>query len=176
MKQLFILIITVAGFAVQGVAQSGDAISKYFSQYVDDDRFSMVYISPKMFDLVSRVELESDDIDPEVMEIVKELKGLRILSYEGTESQGFYSEARKKIDLNKYEPLIQVRDGDENVHIAVASAGNIVSELLLLVGGDDNFVLMSFIGNIDLKKVGKLGSLMDIEGVKHLEKIDKDKH
>ena len=132
----------------------------------------MVYISPKMFEMVSKIDLESDEIDPEVMEIIKELKGLRILSYDGPGAINYYNEAKDKINLNEYEELLVARDGDENVHIRVKDSGDIVNELLLLIGGSDEFALLSFIGNIDLKKVGKLGKVLDIDHMEKLERMD----
>ena len=171
MKRILISSVAFLMFAIAAQAQN-DAITKYFDRYVNDERFSMIYISPKMFDLVSRIEIESDDLDPEVMDIVKELKGLRILTFEGDGAMGYYSEARGKINDNNYEELMSAR-GEENVYIAVSSSGDIVSELLLLVGDSNDFALMSFIGNIDLKKVGKLGKMLDLDGIEHLEKIEK---
>jgi hypothetical protein len=85
----------------------------------------------------------------------------------------YYKEAKEKISLNEYEELVSARDGNENVHIRVKETGDIVTELLLLVGGNDEFALMSFIGNVDLKKVGKLGKLLDIDHIDQLEKIDR---
>ena len=179
--QAFGMAMCIAFVSTTAFAQSGDdAISKYFNQYMDDDRFDMVYISPKMFEMLAKIdiEIEDEEIDDEVMDIVKELKGLRVLSYEGTEAPGFYKDAKGKINTNTYEELIAARDGNENVHISAKSAGDIVNELLVLVGGDDEFVLLSFVGNIDLKKVGKIASMMDINGAHHLRKLDdhKDKN
>lgn len=174
MKRVSFLLFVLAGFAFQLHAQ-GDAISKYFDKYMDDERFSMVYISPKTFDLLSRIELEGEDVDPEIMEAVKDLKGLRILSLEGEGANTFYADAKRIIDNNNYEELIVARDEGENVQISVNSNGDIVNELLLLVGGDDDFVLMSFVGNIDLKKVGKLSRILEMKEARHLDKIDHDK-
>lgn len=160
--------------SASSLSAQGDAIQKYFNQYMNDERFDMVYISPKMFEMVSKIDLESDRVDPEVMEIIKELKGLRILSYEGPEAGNYYKEAQQKINLNEYDELLVARDGDEHVHIRVKDTGDIVNELLLLVGGSDEFVLLSFTGNIDLKKVGKLGKVLDIKHIEELERIDKN--
>ena len=171
MKKIFIPMIAFMFLAVAGQAQA-DAITKYFDKYLQDERFSMIYISPKMFNLASRIELESDDLDPDIMDIVKELKGMRILTFDGEGSAGYYKEALGKINSNNYEELMTYR-GDENVYIAVSSNGDIVNELLLLIGSNNDFMLMSFIGNIDLKKVGKIGKLLDIDGLEHLEKIEK---
>ena len=156
-----------------GYAQN-DAIQRYFEKYMTDDRFDMVYISPKMFSMVSKIELESDQIDPEIMDIVKELKGMRVLSYEGADAMKFYKEANEKINLNEYEELLSARDGDEQIHIRVKETGDIVNELILLVGGNEEFALISFVGNVDLKKVGKLGKILDIKHVEELERMNKN--
>jgi hypothetical protein len=42
----------------------------------------------------------------------------------------------------------------------------------MIVGGDKNFALMSFIGNIDLKKIGKLAKALDIDNLEYLNKLD----
>lgn len=150
-------------------AQS-DAITSYFDKYVDDERFSMVYISPKMFEMVSKIDIE--EVDQDIKDIIKELKGLRILSSEHADAPKFYQEAKNKINTNGFETLITARDGGEDVNILVKDQGDIVNELLVLVGGEKEFTLISFVGNIDLKKVGKLAKLLDINGANHLEKIE----
>jgi len=173
MKKLFLLAITALVTTVTAFGQS-DAISTYFDKYVDDERFTMVYVSSKAFELAARMDIDSDDVDSEVIDIIKELRGLRVLSYEGEggEALGFYKEAKQKIDMNKYEELVVARDGNENVHIMYAGEGDIVNELFMLIGGDDTFTLLSFIGNIDLKKIGKLTNMMDIDGMEHLDKVE----
>ena len=65
---------------------------------------------------------------------------------------------------NNSDITFLVRDSD---------GGNIVSELLLLVGGEEDFVLMSFEGKIPLNKIGKLASGLNISGTEHLEKPKK---
>jgi hypothetical protein len=143
-----------------------DAISKYFSKYVDDERFTVVYISGKMFDLINKMELDLEDEEAEaVLSICKDLKGLRILTCEENGNQ-FYEEAIKMINTKEYEPLMTVREGKkENVQFMVKQNGNSLGELLLLVGGEDeDFVLLSFIGNIDLKEVGRLSKAFEKDG------------
>lgn len=175
MKHGIKLLLLVAMTAFSTLANAQDVIQRNFEKYMNDERFDMVYISPKMFSMVSKIELEGDHVDPEIMDIIKDLKGLRILSFNGPEAMTFYKEAQGKISPTEYEELIVARDGDENVHIRVKESGDIVSELLLLVGGQEEFALLSFSGNIDLKKVGKLGKLLDIDHVDQLEKINEKK-
>lgn len=170
MKHLIIL--TIAVFGMSAVNAQTGAITKYFDKYAEDERFDMVYISPKLFELFASVDMGEED--GEIMDILKELKGLHVLSFEGdaSDAQGFYKEAKKSIDLSDYEELITARDGKENVHIMIKSQGDIISELFVLVGGGDEFTMLSFVGNIDLKKVGKLAKSLNIQGMEHLKNID----
>ena len=67
-----------------------------------------------------------------------------------------------------------VKDKGDNVKFLTKGNGDVVDELLLLVGGADDFVLMSFVGKLDLNKISKLANKLDIQGSEHLDKL-KDK-
>jgi hypothetical protein len=149
-----------------------DAITKYFNKYVDDTRFSAVYISPKMFNMVSKIDIA--EMEPDVQEVIRSMKGLRILHTEQNTMQ-YYQEALKTINTNEYELLMTARDNGENVRFMVKSSGDIVQELLMIVGGDKNFAMISFLGNIDLKKIGKLAKALNIDNLHYLDKLD-EKH
>ena len=171
MKKFLIAAALLVIGGTAGMAQA-DAITKYFDKYLNDESFSVVYISPKMFDLVSKLDL--DDMDQDTKDVLHDLKGLRILTRDN-DGQKYYNEAMNILNTKEYETLMTVRDGDSNVRFWIKedpSDSNRINELLLLVGGDD-FALISFIGNIDLKKMSKLSDKMDIKGMEHLEDLDK---
>ncbi len=149
-----------------------DAISKYFDQYVDDENFTVVYITPKMFQMIAKLDLKDKDAR-DVKEVLQDLKGLRILTTEKNGLQ-YYKEAISKFNTNEYELLMTVRDKDENIRFWTKESGGIINELLMLVGGVKEFVMISFVGNIDLDKISKLANKMDVDGMEHLKQL-KDK-
>jgi len=173
LKKIFIVML-LGVFSVSAFGQD-DAISKFFDKYMEDENFTMVYISPKVFDMISTISEDNADSGDakEVSELLKDLKGIRILTTE-VNPQAYYKEATDKLQLNDYEVLMQVRDKKENVRFLVKDDGPVVSELLLLVGGSDSFVLMSFAGKIDLKKISKLAKSLNIEGAEHLKELDEE--
>ncbi|MEO6760609.1 MAG: DUF4252 domain-containing protein, partial [Saprospiraceae bacterium] len=71
--------------------------------------------------------------------------------------------------------LLTVRDGQQNVRIWIKDTGNVIEELLLLVGSPNEFTLLSFTGKIDLDKISTLSKTLDINGADQLDKI-KPKH
>ncbi len=160
---LFVCMFFFVGLSA--VTAQEDAISKYFAKYVDDERFTVVYVSGKMFQMIQNMDIDLDDEEAEaILSVCKNLKGLRILT---TDSPGnFYEEASKIINKNQYETLLSVREGkSENVQFLVKQNGDTLNELLLLVGGEsEDFVLISFIGDIDMKEIGKLTKAFDKDG------------
>lgn len=170
MKRIFVIGLMLVAYLSAGAQM--DAISKYFDKYIDDERFTMVYVSPKMFNLVSKLDVE--DMDADVKQLLNEIKGLRILTTDEN-PMAYYKEAMANFNVSEYERLMEVRDGDEKIHFLIKSgAGDRIEELLLLVGGSE-FVMLSFVGNIDLDKISKLASGMDIKGAEHLDKIKTEK-
>lgn len=145
--------------------EQSNAIDKYFSQYVEDERFTAVYISPKLFEMLGQLDLEGIDMDDEgeakaIIDIAKDLEGLRILVSEDN-AMDLYEEAKAKIDTREYEVLMTVRNKDEeNVEFLAKADGDAISELLLLVGGDE-FVLLSFVGKLDMAKISKLARAIE---------------
>ena len=140
---------------------------------MEDEAFTVVYLSPKLFELLGKLDIdELEDKEAEaVMEVVEDLKSLRVLTTEEN-AEKYYNEAVNMINTKEYEVLLTVRDDEENVQFLIKDQGNIINELLLLVGGTDEFVMVSFVGNIDLDKISKLAKKLDVDGVEHLDKLD----
>ena len=171
MKNLSLLLLLFAFINVASAQQV--AINKFFDKYADNTDFTQVNISPKMFELFAQMDSDTE-MDSETLEMVKSLKGLKILTTDKN-TRAIYKEFTSTVGMDSYEELMTIRDGDSDVKFLVkdSEGSNIVNELLLLVGGDNNFVLMSFNGKIRLDKIGELAKNMNISGSEHLENLDK---
>ena len=169
-KIMFIMLASL--FMAVGVSAQNDAIDRFFEQYQDDEDFTMVYVSPKMFKLVAKVA--SKELDEDLNEVVSSLKGLKILTT-NVNPGAVYKDANNKIDTKDYELLLTARDKGQNVNFFTKTSGDdIVEELLLLVGGENEFVLLSFVGTLNLEAIAKLASKLDIDGAEHLEKLKQE--
>ena len=167
---LILLVIAVRPVAAQSPAAPPtrtplDAISNYFSEYVDDERFTAVYVSGKMFELFNDAKIDLEEIDDEelaaIMEVVRDVKGIRVLHTDIT-PQRFYDQANARISTDAYELLFKVRTQDgEQVEAFIQNEEAIVNELFMLVGTDTSFAMLSFIGNIDLSKLAGLQRALD---------------
>ncbi|MGK7395441.1 MAG: DUF4252 domain-containing protein [Candidatus Cyclobacteriaceae bacterium M3_2C_046] len=174
MKKILIIQLIILGGYLNGMSQA-DAISSLFNQYMDDERFTSIYISGKMFSMFAKIP---EDEEKDLKEVISNLNGLRILSSDSVDGERMYKDATKNLSMKGYEELMFIKEGgQQELQFLVKEADGRINELLLLSGRANNFFLMSLIGNIDLSKISKLSKSMDIEGMEQLEKLkEKDGH
>ena len=168
-KLLALIVFSLIGSTLAWSQNS--AVQTFFERYEDDPEFSVVEISPAMFRLMSRIEVDEDG---ELDELINTVTGLKILIRDG-EGYDLYDQAFEELSKVKFEELLKVRDKKENIRFMVNEGSNdIINELILLVGGDSSFVMLDLTGNIKLRTIGKLGKSLDVPGSEHLEKLNKN--
>lgn len=166
-------VLSLLAVALSAGIMAQDAIDRYFSNYADDPEFTSIVISSKMFGLFSNIE--SDDPDnQEVLEAMKDLSGIRIITTDSEDSRVDYKKAINKVGSD-YDLLMSVDEKDEKVRFFVREEGDDISELFMIVGGEGNLFLMSISGLIDLDKISKISKNMDIGGMDYLENLDENK-
>ena len=154
-------------------ASAQDVISKFFTKYQNDETFTNVNISSKMFGLFTQMDAEAPE-DKEVLDAISKLKGLKILAKENARnSRELYTEALNLIPKN-FEELMSVRDKDKDMKFMIEEKGGKISEMLMIVGGNEEFMIMSIFGEIDLKQISRIGTKMNIKGLENLQNMDKD--
>lgn len=146
-----------------------DAISKFFNKYSDDENFTNIYISQRMFSMFS--EIPVDENEKEVMEAINSLEGLRILSSDSVDGMKLYKEAFKTLNAKSFEELMVIRDGNQELKFLIRESGGKIRELLMLSGEESSFFILSIVGNIDLKQISKLSKTMDVKGMENLENL-----
>jgi hypothetical protein len=152
-------------------AQS-NPVDEMFNKYSEKEGFTVVSISSKMFSMFSNKDTDNKDAD----NVINRLKSIKILSVEDSllnKNLNFYTELSKKLDLSVYEELMVVKEGPNMTKFLIHQTGNIISELLVVVGGPGGNSLISIKGSLDLKSISELSKDMDIQELKSLDKIDK---
>ncbi len=173
------LVMVMVMIAVVGNAQS-TVISKFFNKYEGDETFSQVTISGKMFSMMANLDGDTQE-QKSLISAISKIKGLKILKKsEARNSRELYKEAMAMIPTGEFEELMTVRDKDKDMKFYTKEAGGKISELVMVMGGNDEFLVMSLFGEIDLKEMGKIGKSINIDGLNNLDKIkdkakDKDK-
>ncbi len=158
-----------------GMMAQGTVINKYFNELEDNENFTKVSVSQKMFSMFTELEAGSD-AEKEFLEAVSKLKGLRlILADSVADATKMYKKAIADVDKAGYEELMSVKDAEENLKFSIIEKDGIIQELMMVAGGNKRFVMLSLYGEIDLKNISKIAQEMRIEGMERLGKMH-DKH
>ncbi len=158
------------------LAFSQQVVSKYMDKYENDETFTKVSISSKMFSLFS--EMEGTEEDEQLFyDITSKLKGMKVIASEKVSNpKAMYDKAIADVEKAGFEELMIVKDAEENVKISIKENKGVIEELIIVVGGKEKFVIVSLYGEINLKQISKLASYMRIGNLKYLENIDKGIH
>lgn len=155
---------------VSGVQAQDDAIMRFFSKYMEDDRFSRVYISPKMMQMAGgflKSEGEGADKDAaDLGELISKVRGIRILTADNINGKPLYTEAMNTLSKNKYEDLMDVQDKSSNVKFMVREEGGKVKELLMITGSSESFALLSMLGDFTYQDLNILADKTNMPGMK----------
>ncbi|PTN09962.1 DUF4252 domain-containing protein [Mangrovibacterium marinum] len=158
-RVLFFLIVLIP-FA--GMAQKSP-VDKLFEKYANKDGMTTVNISGALLSFAAQADGKSAEAD-----MISQLKGIRILTVDDeslNKSLDFYKEMEGDsfFKKNGYESLMEITEKDEVVRFYARKADNgKFSELLLVIGGDDN-TLISIQGVIDPANIGKITGALDID-------------
>ncbi len=162
MKRILIALVLI--IPLLGMAQSNSPIDKLFNKYANKDGFTTVNISGKLLGLASKLD-ESESKEASMME---KISGIRILSVEDkvlNKGLNFYTELEADgfFKNNNYEVLMEVTGKDEIVRFYGRNGEKgKLSELLLVVGGNDN-TLISIRGVIDPNDIGKITGSLNLD-------------
>lgn len=166
------IVVAALMLMVLGAYAQGEAVSKFFNKYQNDETFSQVTVSSKMFGLFTDMELENKE-DQEVLDAISKLKGLKILAKdEARNARELYNEANTMLPKAQYEELMYVRDQDKDMRFFISEKGGKIDELVMIAGGSDEFMMLTIFGEIDLKQISKIGSKMEVDGLKNLEHLN----
>ena len=164
------IIVTLSALllAVSGFAQS-DVITKLFDTYYDDENFTKISVSSKMFELFTEIE-PGDKDEEEILRAISKLEGLKVLAADSVEnSRQMFDDVVARISSSGFEELMEVKDAEEDMKFLIMDKNGKISELVMVVGGRKHFVVMTLYGEIDLKSISKLSKSLNIEGMEHLE-------
>jgi hypothetical protein len=125
-----------------------------------------------MFELFTNIE-PGDENEEEILEAISNLKGLKVIAADSIgNSKKLYTDAVKKISGNGYEELMEVKDAQEDMKFMIREKDGIINELVMVVGGNRSFFVMSLFGEINLKDISRLSHSMNIKGMEYLKKLD----
>ena len=159
-----------------------------FSKYSDNGKVSYVSIKPKMFQLLAKMDINTDDPEAQqYLDMVNSITGFKTLA---TQDKAIALDLAKwvKGQSVKLEELMKVKDNGVQMtfYVKQGKDENHVSELIMFVDGLTDItksanvningqnrsidtVVVSLTGDIDLNQISKLTSKMNLPGGSALE-------
>lgn len=175
MKKLVLIPFLLLAIISQVNAQD-DAIQKFFTKYMDDDRFSRVYISPKMMQMAGGFLKSNAGTDKEAEELgtlISKVKGIRILTSEKVDGKSLYNQAMSTLAKNKYEDLMEVQDKGSSLKFMVREESGLIKELLMISGNGSDFTVLSMLGSFTYQDLNLLAEKTNIPGMEQYGKGSK---
>ncbi len=147
-------------------------IEEKFQHLYEHEKATVVDVTGKMFSYAVHFEDTSDEEVNEIAKLAASIDNMSLVAMKEWENAGAeYKKALSYID-GDLEELIRVRSEDGNFSLYIDESDDIVRELVGIGKESDNFVVFSITGEMDLNKIGKLASKIQMEGLNKIEAID----
>lgn len=168
-----IIILAMACFA--GAVFAQDPISAAFEKYNGKQGFTVVTLSGDMLNMFTQAAQEKQDTI-----FQSKITSLRILVREKDNNDGavvpdFKTEVYDKLDKKVYKEMMTVKQSDQNVVVLVKENGGRIGELVLMVTGKDDNVLIQAKGDMLLSEMADLGGKCQIRGFDQMKMLEKAK-
>lgn len=180
MKTTKLILIAMIAFLPFANFAQNSVVGSLFDKYSGNDGFTSVDISSGLFQLFAEIEADDPEFD-DFKKAVNGIESMRLLAYSAEDEKNsvegkneFYDNIMKTFPFDQFKELMVVRDKDAKINFYAKHEKQMISEMIMIVNSDDEAVLMSLFGNIDLNAVAKLGSTMDIGGMEYLGKMEKE--
>lgn len=128
--------------------------------------------------ILRMVASATEEKEPDLSSMLNGLKLIKVNVFDVSNKnesgiKGRINETDKKLMSQKWDRIVRSRGGDETVNVYIKTSGNnnILGLVVTTIDKNDQAVFVNIVGNIDLKKIGKLGAKFDIPS---LDKIDKE--
>ena len=169
MKTSILFLVSLFLFAGSTQAQQ-ESLHRFVDKYKNDKTFTYAYLSKDLMEVASETEVAEKDWQ-KLQNVVKNIGSLSILVADSiNNAKALYREALAAVPVTVFDELLTVRNGEGNVRIWAKTDESTVTDLVLLVGSAEEFVLICFTGNLELGNVSELGTMMDAEQAEHLAK------
>ena len=156
------------------------AQNSIFDKFENMDEVTTVIVTPEAFKMISKFKGSGPEAQ-EYVEMVSGLTSFRVFTTENLEIAGEMKDVVSKyLKSTKLTELMRVKDKDAHVKIYVREGKDEdhVSELLMFVSdmedaANQEAVILSLTGNIDLNKIAKLTDAHIPNSSEHLNKENK---
>lgn len=165
----FLFVILVGLMPLFSTAQNPN-VKAFYDKYMGQENVTNVNLQGWVLQMAAKF---SDDENGE--KLLQKITKLRVMVMEERNlvSKNDYQSLVKSIHKDRFEKLMEIRDGAEKIDFFIQEDGDEISNLLMLINGDDEFILVSLEGNLKFSDLQDLN--FEINGGDQFKKIPKKK-
>jgi len=169
-KTLFLVFIMSYAGVLYG---QGDPVNNVFEKYLGKEGFSTITITGDMLDMMTKMQEESKDTV-----LQSKLSSVKILVTDKESDNrptgiDFMTEVYSKLNKTVYKELMTVKEAGEDVIILARGDNDLISEVLIIIGGKENNALIQITGSILLRELADLTGDIQFNGLEQLKKLEK---
>jgi hypothetical protein len=153
---------------VPGFIMAQDVVDKLIQKYQGQDGFTTVIVHKDLFEMIASI-----DDDEDLTKMKGMIENIRIIALESdsVKNINFYKEIISQVNVGSYKELMKIKQSDEDVVFYAKYDNNVIEELLLIAGGNDDNAVISIKGKINLKDMAQLSKSVHIDGFEHMAKL-----
>ena len=144
-------------------------LDQLFEKYSGKDGYTTINISKQMFSIFAAFANEEDKSG----DAIKGLSGIRILVEEKKSANDEYGKDLQLLQTSNYKEMMSIKEKGTDLKFLIKTSALKVTELLMVITGDENVLICIEGDNIDLNTISNISKTIKIDGLEKLEKIDK---
>jgi hypothetical protein len=158
MKKIVCTVLLVVAGLTASAQKSFDTIVR---EYSGRDGYTVVNISGGLLKLAALIDRSDEDLNM----LASTISQITIVSCDDSfkSDNAFFDRVLKEIDRTKYEELMDVNSSDTKMKMFVSAEGDLFTEFLMVVGGDDN-ALIRIKGRMTQADINRLAADSGKEG------------
>ncbi len=164
-----LLIVSLMALPVIACTQA-QSIQRFYDKYKALENVSEVKLQGWLLEVAASF---TDEATAE--SLLRKISQLRILVMEDgnliTEKE--HRRLLRDVKKERFEAIMEIREGGEHIEFLLREDKNTITDVLILVSGDDEFVLLSLEGALRFEDLNDLQ--IDINGAEHFRKIPETK-
>lgn len=158
MKTRSIVILALL-LSLEAFSQNTNSI---YNKYSDMPGVNAVYISPAMFNMMQSLPdiTIKKDVNIEGVDIIKSFNGMYLLDFDNNTDNNLKKslslDIENFINKGKYLLMMEAKEDGETIRMYVSKKGNIITEFILFVNGQENCCFISITGNLSEEALNKI--------------------
>jgi len=163
MKALYLFLVFL--FALTAMTAQEEIVSLHFGEYEKDQSFEKIELDRTTFERFAKIKTE-DEAALRLIRAFQQLNGVKAIFLEHNAAGFDLSNAAVKTVMadENYEELMSVNTKHENVLMTIREEEGVVKELSIIVGAEQNFMIATLYGKIDLKTFSTITTVLRKNG------------